>query len=82
MEFYADASLPALPGLLAAQLAPADLSAPLDVAGAFSAAGGGAAAPARAHGQALFMWLAIYSESPSAPPAAAAPAEISLQNMN
>ena len=68
-EFYADAALPALPGLLAAQLAPADLSAPLNVAGAYGAAGGGGgAASARARGQALFMWLAIYSESPSASP--------------
>ena len=68
MEFYADASLPALPGLLAAQLAPADLSAPLDVAGAYSAAGGGGNGGAtRTPSQALFMWLAIYSASPSAP---------------
>ena len=67
MEIYADASLPALPGLVGAQLAPADLSAPLDMAGAYGAAGGGGGAPPRARGQALFMWLAIYSGSPSAP---------------
>ena len=68
-EFYADPALPALPALLAAQLAPATLSGPLDISGDLGdVRGNDGGAPARAPGAALFTWLAIFSDSPSARP--------------
>ncbi|KAK9840615.1 hypothetical protein WJX81_004598 [Elliptochloris bilobata] len=47
-------------------LSPAGLGAPMDVRGEYGAGrgGGGSSGAARVPGQALFMWLAVYSDSP------------------
>jgi len=68
-EFYSDPALSALPALLAAQLPPGGLAAPLDIS---ADPGGGrrGGRAARAPGDALFTWLAVFATLPGTRPAA------------
>jgi hypothetical protein len=68
-EFYWDPARSALPALLAAQLPPGGLAAPLDIS---ADPGGGrrSGRAARAPGDALFTWLAVFATLPGARPAA------------
>jgi len=68
-EFYWDPTLSTLPALLAAQLPPGGLAAPLDIS---ADPGGGrrGGRAGRAPGDALFTWLAVFSTLPGARPAA------------